>query len=161
MKVLDSATGHQRLVTGGEYSRAGSSDLASFFSGTRRLSSRDGAPDNPVALKALIGDDTHYFCDSLEVITTMPTDYERFFFVSYVYGGEEINKFITNDSGRFVVTPEIFTIDGNPIPPFEADLALYYLDRGKGTVTLVTDTFRVALVDFDESVADDTPGSDL
>lgn len=155
MKVLDSATGRQRLVTGSEYSRAGSSDLASFFSGTRRLSSRDGAPDNPVALKAMIGNDTHYFCDSLVICTAMPTDYERFFFVSYIYGGEEINKLITNDNGSFVITPDIFTVDGKPIPPFEADLALYYIDRGKGTVTLVTDTFRVAFVDFNKPLSED------
>ena len=151
MKVLDAATGRQRLVTGGEYSRAGSADMASFISGTRRLSSRDGAPDNPLTLKAAIGKNTHYFCDSLEVCTAMPTDHLRFFFVSYVYGGEEINKLIDNRDGVFVITPDIFTIDGHSIPPFEADLALYYLDREKGTVTLVTDTFRVSLVSFRDS----------
>lgn len=145
MKVLDSETGHQRLVVAEQYTRSRVDNLARFFAQTRHLSSRDGAPDNPISLGAALNG-TFFFTDTLEVATAMPTDADRFFYVSYVYNGEEINKLVPCNDGTFSISSEIFTIDGKAIPPFRTFLTVYYLDRTAEQVIMVTDRMEIVLL---------------
>ena len=87
--------------------------------------------------------ETHFLIDTIEVATAIPTDANRFFYISYDYRGEEINKRITNSNGHFFITSDIFTIDGKPVPPCDVTLSLFYFDKTKQRVSLVTDKFNL------------------
>lgn len=145
MKVVDMASKSQRLIVAEQYEKSECNNLKSFISQTKHLSSRNGAPTNPVELRALL-DGHFYLTDTLKVATAMPTDKNRFFYISYSYAGEDINKIIENRDGTFFITPDIFTIDGKPIPPFDATLSVYYLDQSNEKVTLITDSMQITLI---------------
>ena len=150
MKVVDTDTGIQSLIVAEKYGKSKAKNLGEFIAQTRHLSARDGAPDNVVALNTLLSD-RFYFTDSLTIATGFETDKDRFFYISYRYGGEDINKMIPNDNGAFTITGDIFTIDGKSIPPFETTLAVYYLDQLAGKVTLVTDQMWISLLNDTDS----------
>lgn len=141
MKVIDVATGLQTLLVGEKADASKSSNLEEYLIKNRRMSSRDGMPDNLLTLKSMLDKEKHFLIDTLEVATSVPTDNRHFFYVSYNHNGEEINKLIPNDNGHFFITSEIFTIDGKPIPPFDVRLSLFYIDETIQRLSLVTDKF--------------------
>lgn len=150
MKVVDSSTGLQTLMVGEKAQKSKSSNLEDYLVNNKRMSSRDGIPDNILTLKTFLEKETHFLIDTLEVATSIPTDSDRFFYVSYNYNNEEINKRIANDNGHFLITPDIFTIDGKPTPPRDVTLSLFYFDKTKQRVSLVTDKFSVWVLSPEE-----------
>lgn len=147
MKAMNTATLQQRLFVSADFERVKARTLGTYLSGRKHLSSRDGELSTPAALGTYL-DDTFFFTDSITIQTAMPTDAQHFFYISYPYAGETINKLIPNRDGAFTVSADIFTIDGRPIPPFETDLAVYYLDQQAEKLTLITRRMRVVLVQF-------------
>lgn len=145
MKVMDISTKLQKLIVSDKAMKNRWADVDSYISGEKKMSARGGAPANAVELGAILND-TFYFMDAIDIKTAMPTDSQRFFYISYPYNGETINKMVENREGTFVITPEIFTIDGKAIPPFDTTLSVYYVDQEKETLTLVSDKMRVVLI---------------
>ncbi len=144
MKIVDTHSGNQRLVVAEQYQKSKAADIMSFIKGVKHLSSR-GSANNVISLRNMVTDH-FYFTDSISIPTTFKTDSEHFFYVSYDYEGEEINKRIHNKNGTFSISADIFTIDGKSIPPFDVKLSLYYLDLKSNTSTLITDDMYVTLV---------------
>lgn len=142
MKIADTRTGEQKLLVASQYQKSKARTIENYISGVKHLSSRGIGASNAVALRARLTDH-FFFTDSLRIETGFPTDHHRFFYISYVYNGEEINKMIPNENGAFTITKDIFTIDGKAIPPFEATLTVNYLDETTGKVTLVTDSMII------------------
>ena len=91
--------------------------------------------------------DTFYLMDSIHIETPLVTDSLHFFFVTYSYQGERINKRILCKEGTFTLTPEIFSIDGNPVTPFETDLQVYYWNRQKEECLLLTEGMHIVPVE--------------
>lgn len=147
MKAMNTATKQQRLFVSAQFERVKARNLSTYLAGDKLLSSRAGALSNPVELGAYLSD-TFFFTDSITVRTSMPTDAQHYFYISYLYAGETINKLIPNSDGAFTVSSDIFTIDGEPIPPFETDLSVYYLDQQDQKLQLITRHMRVVLVQF-------------
>lgn len=143
MKVVDLSTGIQSLIVGEKAKSLKSGNLEEYLVKNRRMSSRDGMPDNIITLRAMLEKEKHFLIDTIEVATAIPTDANRFFYVSYNYNGEEINKRIANSNGHFFITHEIFTIDGRRNPPCDITLSLFYLDETTGRLSLVTEKFNV------------------
>ncbi len=145
MKIIDTASGEQRLLVASQYQKSKAKNIQSYISGVKHLSSRGIGSSNVVALRATLSDH-FFFTDSLKIETDFPTDHQRFFYISYTYNGEEINKMIPNDNGSFTISQDIFTIDGKPIPPFETTLSVFYLDETTGKVTLITEDMAITLI---------------
>lgn len=145
MKVLDMAKASQRLIVAEQFSKSKVQTIKEYITKNNHLSTRDGRLDNPIALGRHLTD-TFYLADSINVRTEMPTDSKRFFYISFIYGGEEINKRVDCSDGAFSITRDIFSIDGKAIPPFDTYLSVYYLDTAAEKLTLITDKMRVELI---------------
>lgn len=142
MKIVDTSTGEQRLLVASQYRKSKSTSVSDFIAGVKHLSSRGNGPQTISSLRIILNN--HFFyTDSIRVESQIPTDDKRFFYVSYFYNGEEINKLVPNESGSFTISNDIFEIDGSPIDPFETTLNVYYLDEIKDTVTLVSDSMQI------------------
>lgn len=144
MKIVDTNSGQQRLVVAEQYQKSKAADIMSFLKGVKHLSSR-GSTNDIVTLRNVVNDH-FYFTDSISIPTTFKTDDNHFFYVSYDYKGEEVNKRIHNENGTFSISGDIFKVDGKPIPPFDVRLSLYYLDLKEDKSTLITDGMVVTLI---------------
>lgn len=142
MKVMDTESHLQKLIVKEKATSNHWNSVADYIAGERNLSSRDGNLSTIPALRAHLNRE-FMLMDSISVQTGLPTDSDRFFFVSYTHEGEVINKQIDNTDGRFTITPAIFSIDGSPIPPVDTVLTVYYLDNSTGALTLVADRMRI------------------
>lgn len=168
MKLLHTGTGKQSVVVAKKYKETHSKSLASYFVQSKRLSSsnittkmgdiaslliqnkklstREGKILNVAELRQALTD-TFYLMDSIHIETPLVTDSLHFFFVAYSYQGERINKRILCEEGTFTLTPEIFSIDGNPVTPFETDLQVYYWNRQKEECLLLTEGMHIVPVE--------------
>ncbi|MDE5813162.1 MAG: hypothetical protein K2H72_02650 [Muribaculaceae bacterium] len=144
MKIVDTQSGKQRLIVAEQYQKSKAADVMSFIKGVKHLSSR-GSANNVVTLRNMMTDH-FYFTDSISFTTDFKTDRDHFFFVSYEYEGEEINKRIHNHNGTFSISGDIFTIDGKQIPQFDVILSLHYLDLKANKSTLITDGMYVTMI---------------
>lgn len=142
MKVLNTATKKQSLVVAEKYRECKSRDMASYLVASKQLSTRRGELINTLELGVALGE-THYLLDSIRVETKLPVDDNRFFFATYDYNGETINKKLVGDGNALVFDRSLYTIDGKAIEPFDVTLSVWYLDRTAGTKTLVTDKMVV------------------
>jgi len=66
-----------------------------------------------------------------------PMDKDHFFFLRYVYKGEEINKKLDYSGDTLIIDKKsLFTVDGNPIPrPDNTSIRLFYR-KGSESVTV-------------------------
>lgn len=140
MKVLNTATKEQSLVVAEKYNQRKSKDIASYLVSSKQLSTRRGELINTMELGMALGD-TFYLLDSLRIESKLPVDAKRFFFATFDYDGELINKKLQNDAdGAIIFDRQLFSVDGKPIEPFDVPLTIYYLDQISGTKTLITDS---------------------
>lgn len=140
MKVLNTATKKQSLVVAEKYKD--SKDLNSYFVQSRQLSTRRGELINTMELGIVLGE-PHYMLDSIAVNTSLPVDRNRFFFASYDYNGETINKKLACKDGELIFDRTLYSIDGKEIKPFDVTLSVWYMDRTAGNRTLVTDKMTI------------------
>lgn len=138
MKVLNLSTNKQTLIVAEKYKETESKDLTSYFAATKQLTVRNGASLNAMELGAALNG-SHYLLDSISVETVMPVDIDRFFYASYPYESEIINKKLETVDGYLIFDRSIFTIDGVEIEPFDVTLKVWYVDNEDKTKTLVTD----------------------
>lgn len=140
IKVMNTRTKQQSLVVAEKYNAVKSGDLASFLASSKQMSTRKGALINVMEL-GMVLNDTHYLLDSLRVESRLPVDNDHFFFATYEYGDEKINKKLhTDPDGALIFDRSLFTIDGKPIEPFDVTLSIFYMDKSAGRRTLVTDS---------------------
>lgn len=142
MKVMNTATKKQSLVVADKFTGSKSADMDSYFVASKQLSTRQGELINTLELGVVLGQQ-HYMLDSIEVSTSLPVDDSRFFFASYDYNGETINKKLKCENGMLTFDRSLFTIDGKVIEPFDVTLTVWYMDRGAGNKTLVTDKMTI------------------
>jgi hypothetical protein len=78
---------------------------------------------------------------------SFPMDNSHFFFLRYVYKGEEINKKLAFSGDSLIIDKNtLFTIDGNPIP--SADNTLIKLFYRKGTESVFISQFDLIFPDM-------------
>lgn len=145
MKVLDMDKGTQRLLVAEQFAKSRVETIKDYLTKNNHLSTRDGELNNTIALGSYLKD-TFYLLDSIDVATKIPTDDKRFFYISFDYKGEEINKRIACTDGTFSITRDIFSIDGQPIEPFDTYIRVYYYDTAAGKLTLVSDRMRIVVL---------------
>lgn len=144
MKILDMKSQLQKLIVAKEYKKVNVDNISAFLKGKKDLSSRDGA-DNIISLKEKTTGE-FFLQDSISFSTTYPTNDRQFFFISYMHNGEEINKRVENKEGTFLITTDIFTIDGIPYEPFDTSLSVFYVDSNKDEITLITDAMVITII---------------
>lgn len=142
MKVMNTSTKKQSLVVAEKYTGSKSADMDSYFVSSRQLSTRKGELINTLEMGVVLGE-SHYLLDSIEINTLLSVDNDRFFFASYDYNGEVINKKLKCDNGVLIFDRDLFTIDGKAIEPFDVTLNVWYMDRTAGTKTLLTDKMLI------------------
>lgn len=76
-----------------------------------------------------------------------PMDKEHFFFLRYIYKGEEINKRLAfSDDTLIIDKKSLFTVDGNPIPgPENTSIKIFYR---KGTESVFINQFDLIFPDM-------------
>lgn len=142
MKVLNTTTKKQSLVVAEKYSGTKSADMNSYFIQSKQLSTRQGEIINTMELGIVLSEQ-HYLLDSIAVKTSLPVDDVHFFFASYDYNGETINKKLNCTDGTLIFDRSLYSIDGKAIEPFDITLSVWYMDRTAGNRTLVTDKMTV------------------
>lgn len=138
MKVQNTTTKKQSLVVAEKYTGIKSADMNSYFVQSKQLSTRQGELINTLELGIVLSD-TYYLLDPIELKTTLPVDDKHFFFASYDHNGETINKKLNCKEGILTFDRSLYSIDGNPIEPFDVTLSVWYMDASAGKRTLVTD----------------------
>lgn len=142
MKLLNLSTYKQRLVVGERYASSKAQTLSEYLRSEKSLSTRQGVLGSLTEINAYLSD-TFYLADTIQVFTTLPTDDSHFFYASYQYKGEWINKRLSSQSGHFLLTMSLYTIDEKPVPPFDTTLRVYYYDAAKGESVLLTDAMHI------------------
>ncbi len=142
MKVLNTTTKKQSLVVAEKYSGCKSVDMNSYFVQSKQLSTRQGEIINTMELGIVLGEQ-HYMLDSIAVRTSLPVDDAHFFFASYNYNGETINKKLNYKDGNLIFDRSLYSIDGKAVEPFDVTLSVWYMDGKAKTRTLVTDKMTV------------------
>ncbi len=123
-------------------SLSGNSDLSSHFSGKYVILNRSGVKIDKEAY---------------------PMDNDHFFFLRYVFKGEEINKkLFFSDDTLFIDKATLFTVDGSAIPnPDDTTIKLFYR---KGGESVFISEFDLIFPDMDqlaketEVILDETSG---
>jgi hypothetical protein len=78
---------------------------------------------------------------------SFPMNKDHFFFLRYIYKGEEINKKLDYSGDTLIIDKRsLFTVDGNPIPsPDNTSIRLFYR---KGTESVIVNTFDLIFPDM-------------
>lgn len=154
MKVMNLSTRKQRLLVSEQFAKAKAHTLKEFLKGEKSLFTRQGILTTLTEINDYLSD-TFYLADSIIVATTLPTDNTHYFYASYLYQGECINKRLYTHRGEFVITPALYTIDGTAISPFDITLKVYYYDTSKESATLLSDRMQILpLPDCQEPISD-------
>ena len=119
--------------------------LSSVLSPARgRLSTRAGGINNQLDFQKKFGEGPVAILGGKYRVGISPTAYpmndSKFFYASYTYGGEPINKKLTNDGDTLqFVASSLYSIDDKSIDPMDvSDVKLYYFDATTTESTLVT-----------------------
>lgn len=115
-----------------------------------QMSTRAGGINNTIDFQKQLGSETiAWVGDQYKVnvsSTSYPTNDNKFFYVSYSYKGESINKMIAPAQDQLIFTKnELYSVDDQPIEPAEAkEMVLYYYDADSEEATFITPLkFRV------------------
>jgi len=137
-----------------EQNAADAFSRAAFAPAMSSISTRAGSLSTAAELKNI-------FCENLLIIDKMevsvgahvyPMSDQTFFYISYMYNGDNINKRLPYNGDKFVLDrTELFTIDGKSILEEEvSELKLYYYKRtGVPESTLIA-TFSPIFKSSDE-----------
>lgn len=119
--------------------------LASVLSPARgRLSTRAGGINNKLDFEKKFGDGPVAILGSTYKVAISPTAYpmddNKFFYASFTYNGEPINKKLSNEGDSLVIdVVSFYSIDDNPIDPTAtSNLQLFYYDATGQTSTPIT-----------------------
>jgi hypothetical protein len=67
--------------------------------------------------------------------TAFPMDADHFFFIRYIYKGEEINKKIAFSADTLIIDKKgLYTVDGNPIPQPDNTVVKLFYRRGSESI---------------------------
>ena len=138
IKVLNLTNDRQELIVAEKYKNTGSNNLKSYLFAQNQLSARKGAALNLLEL-GLILNDTFYLLDPIVIDTKIPADDSRFFYVTFDYNGETINKKLPTDGTALVFDTSLFSIDGRPVEPKDLEISVWYFDTETNSRTLVTE----------------------
>lgn len=111
------------------------------------ISSRSGAIVNDLDVKRHFEGDYLIINEVAVPVSpqTFPQDEQHFFFLSYMYEGEKIMKKLGNRGEKLIINKsDVFSIDGEPIEPYDTEMTLYYRDaKSKENTKLSTFTMVV------------------
>jgi len=128
-----------------------SSGKSNFLPAMSNISTRGGAINNLMDLQ-------NQFCDYMAIIceasyhinpVQFPMNENQFFYVTFTYKGEKINKKLKFEDTKLILSrEEILKVDGNSIEEIDApDMSLYYFTEDKGEY--ISD-FGLIFPDLDE-----------
>ena len=141
MRVLNTATGEQRVFVADDFSKANANSLQAYLSRTKRLST-DSAGAPAIASLAAYLNNRFYPLDRLDIATGVPTDARHYFFITYNFNGEEITKAVPNVDGTFTLTLSTFYFTGRKASD-EVVVKVYYYDKDADRVTPVCENMRI------------------
>jgi hypothetical protein len=113
-----------------------------------RLSTREGGFNNALDIQAFFSVPIYFMPELRYKVNkeSFPISEEAFFFIRYLYNGEEINKQLLVNSDNMIIInrSELFKIDGKSISEREAkDFQLLYYNSN-GTLELCPVTFELS-----------------
>jgi hypothetical protein len=130
------------------------------------MSTRAGGINNTMDFQKQLGNETIAWVGDQYKVTISPTSYptndDKFFYISYSYKGESINKMIAPAQDQLIFTKnELYSVDDQPIEPTEAkEIVLYYYDSNTEEATFITPLkFRVVSTQELKSLESSIPES--
>jgi hypothetical protein len=115
-----------------------------------QMSTRSGGINNSMDFQKQLGSETIAWIGDQYSVNVSPSSYptndSKFFYVSYSYKGESINKMIAPGQDQLVfIKNDLYSVDDNTIEPAEAkEMVLYYYDAESEEATFVSPLkFRV------------------
>jgi hypothetical protein len=131
-----------------------------------QMSTRSGGINNSMDFQKQLGSETIAWLGDQYKVNVSPTSYPtsetRFFYVSYSYKGESINKMITPDENQIVfIKNDLYSIDDQAIEPSEAkEIVLYYYNADSEEATFITPLkFRIVSSQELKSLESSIPAS--
>jgi hypothetical protein len=128
-----------------DLSSARSNDLPSMYNISTRGGSLTSLSDlqNHFSGKYVVLDRQAIQMDKMN----FPMDRDNFFFLRYIYNGEDINKKLEYSGDSLIFDKKnLFTVDGNPIPgPDNTSIKLYYR---KGSQSILLNDFDLIFPDM-------------
>lgn len=146
MKVVCTRTNKQNIILAKLNKGKRDRTLSSYLVQNKHLSARVGSPLTVAELKNYLSD-TFYLIDSIKIPTSLLINEKKFFYLSYSYEGEVINKKLPSGKGCFIIDKMIYSIDGKLIPPFDTTFSVYYLNEQKGECLPLTTEMRILPVE--------------
>ena len=125
---------------------ASSNFLPSMYNiSSRGAFAANSDPANHFSGRYVVLDRTGIIIDS----ELYPMDKDHFFFLRYVFRGEEINKKLPSSSDTLIIDKStLFTVDGNAIPnPDDTSIKLFYR---KGGESVFISEFELIFPDMDQ-----------
>jgi hypothetical protein len=142
-----------------------SSAKTNFAPAMSNLSTRGGIINNMIDLQNQFSEDIVIICEAGYYLNPykFPMNENQFFFLKFKYNGEEINKKLSFDQNKLLLSrEEILKVDQMPIKDIDSpDVSLYYYNNG--TPEFIND-FRLVLPDISQLdtelkiILDESPG---
>lgn len=146
MRVMDTASGRQRVFVAGDFSQAKASTLKAYLAKPSRLSTNAGkATNDSKPTLAQLLNDHFYVLDRLVIDTGVDTDANHYFFITYAHNGQDYTKAIGNHDGKIEMRPSTFSFSGRT-PAGVIPVKVYYYDKPNDKVKLVADGMTVELL---------------
>lgn len=147
VKLKNLRTLKQERITAEQFTKSGKNNLSSFIIQTKTLGVRSGKISNIMDLNRCLSD-TFYLIDTIEIPIKIPTDENHFFYASYEYNGEIINKRLRTNNGKSIIfNRDIFSIDNVAIKPFDVTLSVYYYNNYTGKTNLISQDMLILVSD--------------
>lgn len=134
----------QRVVSSDAFKQNKSGSVSDYLFSRGQLSSRAGALNSVRELKQYFGRTLGLINElRVNIGSTFLMDENCYFYVSYRYNDENINKKLTSEASQLILNTSVYSIDGNPIPLQSMQMSLYYYNSEKKTQALITDEMTI------------------
>ncbi len=141
IKVVNTKTLTQHVIVS-EKANNGKSLSSIFKNKNNHLSTRGGTKLNVISLQKILSNEL-ILIDSLSFNTTLHTDATHYFYISYKYNGETINKKLIGSSNALVIDYNIYTIDSIKIRPLPINVNVYYYNQDNSERTLIKENVSI------------------
>jgi len=147
IKLMNLKSGKQSVITSDLSGGKKNLTLASYIHTNRKMAFRDGGINSLESLAAAMPDSIALL-DEIKVPCLVPQDSNHYFFITYDYNGETINKKLPIKEGYFYINRDIFIIDGEMKAPFSTYVNIYYRDVNAMRIRIIGEDTYINVYDL-------------
>lgn len=145
VRLIDIDSKKQYLLAAKMSRKNRSNKIKDLLVSSVQLSSRSAKPATFAEL-AMQLPDSIYILSDIQLAHNIPCNDYRFFYASYRYGDEIINKRLSTNTDGMVIDSELLRIDGRYINVTSVNINIYYFDETKQQTTLIKSNMFVSFL---------------